>query len=96
MARWTKEGWANLEHIADSAVAYTGFPASGIKVMQEAQKVCKLVESSNGPWKQVDNIFNQTRYWHSFHNGKVLVWKTDEVGPIFVGAFYSMPNPLTV
>lgn len=96
MARWTKEGWANLEHIADSAVSYTGFPTSGIKVIQEAQKVCTLVESSKGPWKRIDNIFNQIRYWHPFDNGKVLVWKTDEAGPIFVGVFYSMPNPLTV
>ena len=94
MARWTKEGWASLEHIAENAVAYTGFPLSGIKIIQEAQEICELIESSNGPWKKIQNIFGETRFWHPFHSGKVIVWKADHKGAIFVGVFYSLPEPL--
>lgn len=38
-------------------------------------------------------FFNEDRYWHPFHEGKVLIWKiTTEGEVIFIGAYYSLPE----
>lgn len=94
MARWTEDGWELLEGIALNAYAFTGHKTSASNVMSDARRVCKIVEANPGIGKQIKNIFNEDRYWHPFHDGKVLIWKLDDEGVLFVGAFYSLPNPL--
>lgn len=96
MARWTKEGWALLNALADNAVAYTGYPSSGKSLMKDADDMCNQILHSKALWKKISNIHHEDRYWHPFHKGKVLIWKTDALGPIFIGAFYSLPSPLMI
>jgi hypothetical protein len=57
-------------------------------------RICNLVEANPGIGKNTKNIFSEDRYWHPFHNGKVLIWKLDDDGVLFVGAFYSLPTEL--
>ncbi len=92
MAKWTKEGWELLETIALNAYLFTGFRASALKVMEDAQSVCKIIEANPGIGKKIKNIFGEDRYWHPFHDGKIILWKLDGKEIIFVGAFYSLPN----
>jgi hypothetical protein len=94
VARWTKEGWELLESIAINAYAFTGFRSSALRVMEEAKFVCELVETSPGIGKKMKNIFDEDRFWHTFHDGKILIWRMDEDGVLFVGAFYSLPEQL--
>ena len=42
--------------------------------------------------KNVKNIFDEDRFWHPFHEGKVLIWKIEENELIFIGAYYSLPE----
>ncbi|MBI2605345.1 MAG: hypothetical protein HYW49_04620 [Deltaproteobacteria bacterium] len=96
MARWTEDGWELLETIALNAALFTGFESSAHKVMEDALRACTLIESNPGIGKKILNIYNEKRYWHPFHEGKVLVWKLDSNGnPVFTGAFYSLPEYLT-
>ena len=92
MARWTEEGWELLEGIALNAAVYTGFPESGRKVIDDALRVCALAEQHPGIGKKIKNIYNEDRFWHPFHDGKVLIWKVDAKGLMFVGAFYFIPE----
>jgi hypothetical protein len=96
MARWTKDGWELLEGIALNAYAFTGFKASALKVMEDATRVCGIVEANPGIGKMVKNVFGEDRFWHPFHDGKVLIWKLDDDGVMFVGAYYSIPYDLVV
>lgn len=96
MARWTEDGWQLLEGLALNASVFTGFSSSGQIVIEEALRVCKLVELNPGVGKVIKNIFDEDRFWHPFHDGKVLIWKLNERGPIFIGAFYSLPKDLFV
>ena len=57
MGRWTEEGWEYLISIADNAAAFSGHSSSGIKVIQDADRTCKLIVNSQGPWKKIQNIF---------------------------------------
>ena len=94
MARWTRDGWELLEGIALNAYAFTGHKTSAFNLINEAKRICNLVEANPGIGKNTKNIFNEDRYWHPFHNGKVLIWKLDDDGVLFVGAFYSLPTEL--
>lgn len=94
VARWTKDGWELLEGIAFNAYAFTGFKASALRVIEDAKRIGNLVEANPGIGKNIKNIFGEDRYWHPFHDGKVLIWKLDDDGVLFIGAFYSLPNPL--
>lgn len=93
MARWTEEGWELLESIALNAFVFTGFKLSAVRVIEDAKRVVDLVEANPGLGKRVRNIFNEDRYWHPFHEGKVLIWKITPDGEvIFIGAYYSLPE----
>jgi hypothetical protein len=92
VARWTEDGWQLLEGIALNTAVFTGFPSSGKKVIEDALRVCSLVELNPGIGKNIKNIFEEDRYWHPFHEGKVLIWKLDDEGPYFIGAYYSLPE----
>lgn len=95
MARWTKEGWELLEGIALNAYAFTGFRLSAYKVLEEAKRISSLVDSNPRLGNKITNIFGEERYWHPFHEGKVLIWKIEENGEaIFVGAYYSLPDQI--
>ncbi len=94
MARWTKDGWELLEGIAFNAYAFTGFKASALRVMTDANRITNLVVANPGIGKNIKNMFGEDRYWHPFHDGKVLIWKLDDEGVLFVGAFYSLPGEL--
>jgi len=96
VARWTEDGWQLLEGIALNASVFTGFPSSGKKVIEDALRVCKLIEQNTGIGKNIKNIFDEDRYWHPFHEGKVLIWKLDDEGPLFIGAYYSLPEIIMV
>lgn len=96
MARWTEDGWQLLEGIALNTSVFTGFPISGRKVIEDAHRVCKIIELNPGIGKNINNIFDEDRYWHPFHEGKVLIWKLDDEGPLFIGAYYSLPDLLVV
>lgn len=96
MARWTEDGWQLLEGIALNTSVFTGFPSSGKKVIEDALRVCKLIELNTGIGKSIKNIFEEDRYWHPFHEGKVLIWKLDDEEPLFIGAYYSLPDLLVV
>ena len=96
MARWTKDGWDLLEGIAFNAYVFTGFRASALRVMEDSARVCSIVESNPGIGKNIQNIFSEDRFWHPFHEGKVLIWKLDEEGVLFVGAFYALPPEVYV
>ncbi|MFA6236062.1 MAG: hypothetical protein WC635_01940 [Bacteriovorax sp.] len=96
MARWTEDGWQLLEGIALNTSVFTGFPSSGRKVIEDALRVCKLIELNPGIGKNIKNVFDEDRYWHPFHEGKVLFWKLDEEKPLFIGAYYSLPEILMV
>lgn len=95
MAKWTKEGWELLETIALNAYLFTGFRASALNVMEDAQRVCKIIESNPGIGKKIKNIFGEDRYWHPFHDGKILIWKLDKNEVLILGAYYSLPDELT-
>lgn len=94
MARWTEDGWELLEGIALNAAAFTGFESSGRKVIEDALRVCEIIENNPGIGVLIKNIFDEDRYWHPFHEGKVLIWKKDQIGPVFIGAYYSLPSNL--
>jgi len=96
MARWTKDGWELLEGIAFNAYIFTGFKASALKVMEDAARVCRIVMANPKIGKNVKNIFGEDRFWHPFHEGKILIWKLDDEGVIFVGAYYSLPSDLVL
>lgn len=96
MARWTEDGWQLLEGIALNASVFTGFPSSGNKVIEDALRVCKLIELNTGIGINIKNIFDEDRYWHPFHDGKILIWKADNKGPLFIGAYYSLPEDLLI
>ena len=94
--RWTQTGWDNFQIMMDNLVAYTGNPSTGLGVYADAQKVWNQLNSSQAIWKKEINFSGQDRFWHTFNNGKVIYWKVDANGPIFVGAFWSKPAPLFV
>ena len=95
MARWTKEGWELLEGIALNAYAFTGFKLSAFKVLEDAKRISALVDSSPRMGNKIRNIFGEERFWHPFHDGKILIWKTEDSGEvIFVGAYYSLPDDI--
>ena len=96
MAKWTQEGRELLETIALNAYLFTGFRASALNVMEDAQRVFKIIEANPGIGKKIKNIFGEDRYWHPFHDGKILIWKMDDQGIIFVGAYYSLPLDVQV
>lgn len=96
MVRWSKIGWEQLETIAFNAYSYTGFKSSAINVMNDARRVGELIDNNPRIGQRVHNIFGEPRFWYTFHNGKVLVWKADGIGPYFVGAFYHLPELLYV
>jgi len=93
-ARWTKSGWESLLVIADNAVAFTGHPESGLKIIAETERIWNLIQPTNALWKPINNIFEQERFWHTFSDGKIIYWKKDQNGPIFVGVSYSLQDPL--
>ena len=96
MARWTKDGWELLEGIAFNAYAFTGFKMSALKVIEDANRVCSIAEANPGIGKNIKNIIGEDRFWHPFHDGKVLIWKLDDEGVLFLGAYYSLPDHLVI
>ena len=96
MARWTKDGWSQLEGIALNAFAFTGFKNSALIVIEDAIRISHLINSNPRIGKKIKNIFNEDRYWHPFHDGKVLIWRIDEEGVVFIAAYYSLPENLIV
>ncbi len=92
MAKWTEGGWELLEGLALNASAFTGFSVSGKNVIEDALRICKIIELNPGIGKNVKNIFDEDRFWHPFHEGKVLIWKIEENELIFIGAYYSLPE----
>ncbi len=96
MAKWTEDGWELLESIALNAYVFTGFKASASKVMEDAIRVCNIIEANPRIGNHIKNIFEEERFWHPFHGGKILIWKEGPEGIIFVGAFYFLPLELFV
>lgn len=96
MARWTKDGWELLEGIAFNAYSFTGFKMSALKVIEDANRVCSIAEANPGIGKNIKNIFGEDRFWHPFHDGKVLIWMLDDEGVLFLGAYYSLPDHLVI
>ena len=96
MASWTEEGWELLEGLALNAAVFTGFNQSAFRLIDDALRVCDIAEKNPGIGKKIKNIYDEDRFWHPFHDGKILIWKVDSIGLKFTGAFYSLPDVLVV
>lgn len=96
MEKWTEDGWELLENIAINAYLFTGFESSARNVIEDARRVCKIVLKNPNLGKIIINIFGEERFWHPFHDGKVIIWKAENGIITFVGAFYSLPEEVLI
>lgn len=96
MQNWTPEGWQLLKRVAIQAALKSGFDTTAHKVVKDAITLTAQVIQHPYSGQKCINMYGEDRYFSVFNAGKVAIWYVDVAGPVFVGAYSSLPRPIPV
>lgn len=96
MQNWTPEGWQLLKRVAIQAALKSGHDTTAHKVIKDSISLTAQVIQHPYSGQKTENMYGEDRYYSVFNAGKVAIWFIDSAGPVFVGAYSSLPNPIVV